>query len=121
MNAREFESLARTVMSQHFGVELREAQPRDFPKRFDCVSPDMRVVGDAKYLTLVRGTRMPPAKFSMIAEHVWLLERLSAQSRFLVFGNQRRVPESWLAKYGHLVNSVEFYFLSDDGAPTRLR
>lgn len=31
-----------------------------------------------------------------IAGHVWLLERTTAQRRFLVFGNQRRVSEWWL-------------------------
>jgi hypothetical protein len=30
-------------------------------------------------------------------------------------GNQRRVLEWWVEKYGNLVSTVEFYFLSDDG------
>ncbi len=33
----------------------------------------------------------------------------------LVFGNDRRVPERWLEKYGGLASDVAFYFLSDDG------
>ena len=28
-----------------------------------------------------------------------------------MFGNDRRVPELWLEKYGNLVKSVDFYFL----------
>ena len=51
----------------------------------------------------------------MIAEHVWLLEKTNAKRKFLVFGNDRRVPERWLEKYGNLVSDVSFYFLSDDG------
>ncbi len=58
---------------------------------------------------------MPPAKFMEIAGHMWLLEHLPARRKFLVFGNQREVPETWLNKYGKLVKTVEFYFLSDDG------
>jgi hypothetical protein len=50
-----------------------------------------------------------------IAGHVWLLQVAPAKRRFLVFGNQRRVGEWWLEKYGRFVSNVEFYFLSDDG------
>ena len=79
------------------------------------VSADCDIVGDAKYLTLVRGQRLPPAKFSVIAEHVWLLEKTGAPMTFLVFGNDRQVPELWLQRYGKLASGVSFYFLSDDG------
>jgi len=86
------------------------------PKAFDLVSPDGSIIGDAKYFTLVKGQRLPPAKFSVIAEHVWLLEKTDASTRFLVFGNQREVPRLWLKRYGYLVAAVDFYFLSEDGA-----
>ncbi|NOZ49405.1 MAG: hypothetical protein GXP37_05065 [Chloroflexi bacterium] len=110
-----FEKLARKVMSDHFGVPLRPGSVPGVPKRFDLVSPDKNVVGDAKYFTLVRGQRLPPAKFSIIAEHVWLLEKTGAPVTFLVFGNDRQVPELWLGRYGGLVSGVAFFFLRDDG------
>jgi len=115
-----FESLARRVMSKRLGVPLRARTVPGIPKQFDMVSPDRSIVGDAKYYTLVGRTRLPPAKFSVIAEHVWLLERTGAPTTFLVFGNQKEVPILWLRKYGHLVSSVAFYFLSDDGVLERL-
>ncbi len=115
MDWREFQFFASKVMGKHFGVQFTEKNPRGFPKRFDMVSPDEQVVGDAKYLTLVRGTDLPPAKFMEIAGHMWLLEHVPAKRKFLVFGNQREVSEMWLKKYGKLVETVEFYFLSDDG------
>ena len=111
MNWKEFEELARKVMSQYFGVKLAEKKPRGFPKRFDMVSADQSIVGDAKFLTLVRRKKTPPAKLMEICAHVWLLEKVDATNRFLVFGNQRRVPEMWLEKYGNLVQNVEFYFI----------
>ena len=79
------------------------------------VSPDEDTVGDAKYFTLVRGKRLPPAKFSNISEHVWLLEKTGAPTTFLVFGNDRRVPLLWLERYGDLAADVDFYFLTDEG------
>ena len=121
MNWREFEVFARRHMSEHLGVPLAERLLEGFPKRFDLVSPDGTIVGDAKFLTLVRGRKLPSAKFMEIAGHVWLLERTRAARRFLVFGNQRRVPEWWLEKYGRFVETVEFYYLGADGVLERLR
>jgi len=120
-NWRGFENYAREFMSLHTGVKF---QPRTIglvPKLFDMVSDDGKIVGDAKYLTLVRGKRLPPAKFMEIAGHVWLLEATKANRQFLVFGNDRRVPERWLEKYGHLVQRVEFYFLEGYGRLSKLR
>ena len=120
LSPRAFENLARSVMSVHFGVPLAPGQVPGVPKEFDMVSPDGCIVGDAKYFTLVRGEHIPPAKFSVIAEHVWLLEKTGAEVPFLVFGNDRRVPLMWLERYGHLASNVTFYFLSDDGALEQL-
>jgi hypothetical protein len=102
-------------MSIHLGLPLTAGQAPGVPKAFDMVSQDGRVVGDAKYYTLVGGERLPPAKFATIAEHVWLLEKTGAPTQFLVFGNQRAVPAQWLERYGDLVSSVDFYFLTDEG------
>lgn len=115
LSPADFEDMARRVMSQHYGVPLVAGSAPGIPKRFDLVSADCSTIGDAKYYTLVRGTSLPPAKFSVIAEHVWLLEKTAATNRFLVFGNQRAVPTQWLARYGHLVKSVDFFFLTDTG------
>lgn len=32
-----------------------------------------------------------------------------------LFGNDRRVPEWWLERYGNLLENVQFSFLTDDG------
>ncbi len=111
----QFEALAWRVLSHHFGVALQRGQVPGVPKLFDLVSPDRTIVGDAKYYTLVRGVSLPPAKFSIIAEHVWLLEKTQAARCFLVFGNDARVPRLWLDRYGHLAAGVTFFFLHDDG------
>src|SRR5258708_34545313 len=121
MNWKEFQDFASREMGKHFGLHFSERNPTGFPKRFDMVSSDGQIIGDAKYLTLVGGTDLPPAKFMEIAGHMWLLEHVPARSRFLVFGNQRDVPEMWLKKYGPLFETVEFYFLSDDGKLELLR
>ena len=115
LSPAEFEKLAQGVMSKHYGVALAPNRAKHVPKVFDLVSRDVQIVGDAKYYTLVGGERFPPAKFSVIAEHVWLLEKTNATHRFLVFGNDRRVVRGWLDRYGHLAPSVEFFFLDAVG------
>ena len=107
-------------MSQHFNVTLIEKNPKNFPKKFDMVSPSEDIVGDAKFLTLVHRENLPPAKFMEIAGYIWLLAKVNAKRRFLVFGNQKRVPEWWLEKYGSLIQNVEFYFIDDKGNLERL-
>ena len=51
---------------------------------------------------------------TFITEHVWLLEHTKAKRKFLVFGNDRRVPELWLNDYGNLLKDVEFYFIDEE-------
>ncbi|MFQ5910649.1 MAG: hypothetical protein ACE5IJ_08025 [Thermoplasmata archaeon] len=62
------------------------------PKVLDMVSRDHSVVGDAKYFSMVRRRYLHSAKLSVVAEHVWLLEKTGARLKFLVFGNNPRVP-----------------------------
>ena len=115
LTAAQFEDLARQAFSELFGVPLQPGQVPGVLKLFDLVSLDGQIVGDAKYYTLVGGQHLPPAKFSIIAEHVWLLEKTQAKHKFLVFGNDIEVPKRWLTRYGLLRGDVEFYFLADDG------
>lgn len=120
MNARQFEAVARRVMSGVYGVLLGPGQVHGVPKTFDLVSRDGRIAGDAKFYTMVRGKGLPPAKFATIAEYVWLLEKTGADDKFLVFGNQRAVPEEWLKRYGHLLDGVDFYFIDSAGRVEKL-
>lgn len=94
--AVEFEVRAKRKMFEELGVELEKRSFQKHPKIFDLVSNDGKIVGDAKYLRLVRGTKYPPAKMMEISAHVWMLEKIRAEKKFLVFGNQRQVAEKWL-------------------------
>lgn len=115
LTPRTFESLTQRVLGDRFAVALTPGRMPSVRKKFDLVSPDGQIVGDAKYYTRVGGIKLPPAKFSIISEHVWLLEKTGAPITFLVFGNDRQVPILWLERYGNLLTDVIFYFLHDDG------
>jgi hypothetical protein len=51
----------------------------------------------------------------IVDKHVWLLEKTGALVKFLVFGNDRQVPELWLKRFRRLVSGVAFFFRTDDG------
>ena len=69
---------------------------------------------------MVGGTSIPPAKFATIAEYVWLLEKIPCEKKFLVFGNDKRVPNEWLKRYKTLVSDVAFYFINEDNQLEKL-
>ncbi|WP_342304938.1 hypothetical protein [Methanolobus sp. ZRKC5] len=116
ISAAEFEEYARIFMSKYYSLQLLAGKYPGVPKIFDMLSDDNEIVGDAKFYTMVRGISLPPAKFATIAEHVWLLEKTGAKHKFLIFGNDKRVPKEWLKRYGGLVDGVDFFFydVNDD-------
>jgi len=50
-------------MSKYLGTQLTEINPKNFPKKYDMVSHNEAIVGDAKFLKLVHKETLPPAKF----------------------------------------------------------
>jgi hypothetical protein len=120
LSPSQFETVARRVMSEHFDAKLDPGTVPGVHREFGLVSADRRIVGDAKYCSRLRDDLLPLADFSMIAEHVWFLEKTDARYRFLAFGNDEQVALRWLERYGNLTRDVEFYYLSEDGRLKRL-
>jgi hypothetical protein len=120
-SGRCFEAHARRVCSNLWGVPLGSAVVEVAPglaHQFDLVSLDARIVGDAKWF---KNLAVPSAKWSVIAEYVWLLQHVgAAERRFLVFGQDRDVPQRWLARFRPLIADVEFFLLDDSSHLTQL-
>jgi hypothetical protein len=114
-SGREFEEDARGLLSGAWGFQLSSrilTLRAGVAHSFDLVSDDATVVGDAKWFKDLQP--VPAAKLSVIGEYVWLLQNLeSANRRFLVFGQDRAVPERWLARFRPLLGGVEFWFLDE--------
>lgn len=115
----QFEARARQILTAAWGLDLQARDvglPGGVSKRFDLVSPDHSWVGDAKrYTTLAT----PAAKWSTIAEYVWLLQKLPPTVRtFMIFGGDDHVPCRWLRRFGPLAAPVAFYFLDGDEVTT---
>ena len=54
LDSSSFENLAISKFSDYFYSSLRSGSVPGIPKRWDMVSRDRKIVGDAKYYTLVR-------------------------------------------------------------------
>ncbi len=80
--------------------------------KFDLVSTDSQIVGDAKWL---KNISVPAAKWQTIAECIWLLQKVPAQRVFMVFGQDAEVAERYLRRVGPLTAPLEFYFLDGSG------
>ncbi|MFX1476075.1 MAG: hypothetical protein ACFFCO_11450 [Promethearchaeota archaeon] len=106
---RQFETKARELLSQYFKSKLRPGMFPGISKLFDYVSQDKDIVGEAKYLSLGKA-RIQPAKFASISEAVWLLEKIRARHKFLIFGSTKVIPLKWLQRYGSLLKNISFYF-----------
>ncbi|MBB2868613.1 UNVERIFIED_ORG: hypothetical protein GGI63_005257 [Rhizobium esperanzae] len=118
--ALAFERWVRGLLQERFGCPLPDGTHPDVHKRWDFISPDGSVIGDAKFYSLVNGERYPPAKMATISEHVWLLSQTDAKHRFIVFGNDVRVPEQWLSRYGRHLSDIRFYFADERAGITVL-
>jgi hypothetical protein len=106
---KTFESAARKKMSDFFYVKLIEKKIAEVPKKFDMVSPDGNIIGEAKYYRKTKGGES--GKYSIFAEYVWLLEKTPAKTKFIVFGGAREIIEKWIAKHNHLFEgNLSFYF-----------
>ncbi|MGC8832273.1 MAG: DUF7662 domain-containing protein [Thermoproteota archaeon] len=115
-----FEALAAEALSKRYGVKLYRNVRMKVPleggvemeRLFDLASEDGRVVGEVMYLS---AGKTPTARFPAIFEHVWILEKIDADVKFIAFGGDVLVPKLWVEKYGVLVKGVKFYYVGEDG------
>ncbi len=112
---RSFEVYARDYFSRLWGTELLERSipvGKTVPWKFDLVSADQQIVGDAKWL---KNIAVPAAKWQAIAEYIWLLQKVEAARVFMVFGQDVEVADRYLRRVRPLTSPVEFYYLDADG------
>jgi hypothetical protein len=112
---KSFEIQAASFFSDLWNTELKErsvAVGGVVPWKFDLVSPDLKIVGDCKWL---KNIPVPAAKWQAIAECIWLLQKVEADRVFMVFGQDIEVAARYLNRVGPLTRPVEFYFLCETG------
>ena len=111
--AKEFELSVINYFNSHssHSFSKRKVDLNGVMFEFDLVSDDGEIIGDAKFLKNVKD---PAAKWDNISHYIWLLEHSRAKIKFMVFGNDREVPERYLKRFEPLTGDVEFYFFSNE-------
>ncbi|MBI3405861.1 MAG: hypothetical protein HY046_10445 [Acidobacteria bacterium] len=107
---KDFSEKAREVMMEFYGRPLK---PRKIggTKIWDYVSTDGMVVGDARWF----GSSVPAAR-AFISEAVWLLEKVGAVQKFVVFGGETEVPRQWLELWATLCpEDIALFYLDGKG------
>ena len=110
-----FQAHARRVLSARWGTAL-EARAVGLTggttHSLGLVSGNGRIVGDVLWLD---GLPSAQAKWSVVAESVWLLGHVvRADRRLLVVGHDWDVLSRWLASYRPLLEGVEIWYLDGD-------
>jgi hypothetical protein len=85
------------------------------PKTWDYVSPDESIVADAKFFSYMG---VASGRKSIISEHVWLLEKIPARSKFILFDRNGSSPEEWLRRWRSLL-AANIAFLQLEGDKVR--
>jgi len=107
---KDFAERAREVMNEFFGRALKP-QKIGGTKIWDFVSPDGMVVGDARWFS-----GSVPAARAFISEAVWLLEKVGAVQKFVVFGGEADVPRQWLELWATLCpEDIALFYLDNKG------
>ncbi len=107
---KDFAERAREVMNEFFGRPLKP-QKIGGTKIWDYVSPDGMVVGDARWFS-----GAVPAARAFISEAVWLLEKVGAVQKFVVFGGEAEVPRQWLELWATLCpEDTALFYLDNKG------
>ena len=107
--SEKFERKAREFISEKWRVKLtkQEIEIGKVKKKFDLVSKNKQTIGDIKYYKNIKNSS---AKLSIISEYVWLLQKVKAKKKFILFGKDKEVPKRWLKRYGSIVEDIKFYF-----------
>ncbi len=107
---KDFSESAREVMVEFYGRTLKPKKIGG-TKIWDYVSADGMVVGDARWF----GQSVPAAR-AFISEAVWLLEKVGAVQKFVVFGGETEVPRQWLELWSTLCpEDIALFYLDSKG------
>jgi len=113
-NWKAFEDNVRKILENHYKTSF----PADTfvningkKKRFDFVDFKNNIVGDSKYYSFTKAGNRPSAKFSILNEYIWLLQKLPNEwVRFIVIGTDETLARKYVNEYLPWLENVTIYF-----------
>ncbi len=125
---KKFEDMARNAIEKEVGSTLPggEIGITGKTKRFDLLNVDERIVGDIKHYSMTAGGNIPSAKFSILNEYAWLMQRLEQHQKqkwrkIFVIGDDPVVVKKYISTYDAWLDDIEIYFCDAKGRLKKYR
>jgi len=113
-NWRIFEDRIRELLEEFYKTKFPKDEIVNINgkgKKFDFVDLQNNIVGDCKYYSFTKTGKRPSAKFSILNEYIWLLQKLpETWKRFIVIGKDELLVRKYVHEYLPWLDGVTIYF-----------
>jgi len=128
LNWQEFENVARKAIENELDTILNSGKINinGKAKDFDLLNIDEKIVGDIKHYKMTSGGNNPSAKFSVLNEYSWLMQKLEQYEKenwrkIFVIGEDPNVVKKYISTFDAWLDDIEFYFCDAEGKLTKMR
>lgn len=125
---QQFENVARKALEDELGCILNggKININGKVKDFDLLNIDENIVGDVKHYKMTSGGNNPSAKFSVLNEYSWLMQKLEQYQKqkwkkIFVIGEDLTVVKKYISTFDAWLDDIEIYFCDADGKLTKMR
>ena len=125
---QQFENVARKALEDELGCILNggKININGKVKDFDLLNIDEKIVGDVKHYKMTSGGNNPSAKFSVLNEYSWLMQKLEQYQKqkwrkIFVIGEDLTVVKKYISTFDAWLDDIEIYFCDADGKLTKMR
>ena len=125
---QQFENIARKLIESELNTILNSGKINinGKTKDFDLLNIDEKIVGDIKHYKMTSGGNNPSAKFSVLNEYAWLMQKLEQfdnqkWKKIFVIGQDRKVVEKYISTFDLWLDDIEIYFCDSDSTLEKMR
>ena len=125
---QQFENIARKLIQTELETILNSGKINinGKTKDFDLLNIDEKIVGDIKHYKMTSGGNNPSAKFSVLNEYAWLMQKLEQfdnqkWKKIFVIGQDRKVVEKYISTFDLWLDDIEIYFCDSDSTLEKMR
>jgi hypothetical protein len=125
---QQFENVARKAIEVEFDMILNSGKINinGKVKDFDLLNIDEKIVGDIKHYKMTSGGNNPSAKFSVLNEYSWLMQKLEQYQKekwkkIFVIGEDKIMVEKYISIFNAWLDDIEIYFCDANGKISKMR
>ena len=125
---QQFENTARKSIESELGCILNcgKININGKVKNFDLLNIDEKIVGDIKHYRMTSGGNNPSAKFSVLNEYSWLMQKLEQFQKqkwrkVFVIGEDPNVVKKYISIFDAWLDDIQIYFCDASGKLKKMR